>query len=673
MADASGGDDQLNRSGNPARPSSRTMDVQTDHTDRFPPFKCRLTKLAGKISKHMVNRGSRTILKTFRAEFLAQVNQCMTVQNNYCSAKGSIDDEDKRWVEDINFNTKRIFDNIDNYIINTSRPPSGATPDYNKVHRDKLGKVQLAAKLLEEENEKFRRELLAERKKAQQGYDEAKEKQRLLLQEQDERQVTEQKLKKKIEFLLNQQQTNDSNNQPTSDSKKCEAKSNKINFQNWTVKNDDLQSTKTVESGDLIRNTRSVFRLPKMDLKPYDGDPKKWPDFVAMFRDLVHLDDTLSTTEKMAILKRSLSDEIRTEMMAKHCQIFTATPPAHKHGQKQGQQPENKKPSAPTPKAVKFCEVNTPKTLTCLLCREDHRLAQCKQFTSLSVEERANMIKQWGCCLRCLSKGHIMRDPPSAPHFGGSWERLIKSAKTALRGILNERSVNDDVLLTAIVGAEALLNSRPLTHVTVNPDDLEALTPNHFLLLCAHPGCNFDSSPAAPLSSRKRHQHAQQLITHFWKRWLHEYVPNQIERRKWLRERRNLAVGDIVLVVTANSPRGYWPIGRVVNVYQVPDGFIRSADVKVLHLHFQKKKGATDRPISTVLLISTLAPFTSFVSWKKTDRMFPEPETGPAMFQTLNFYYIWHRHRDKELHFSRCHSSLFFPAFANSTQFSLFL
>ena len=30
--------------------------------------------------------------------------------------------------------------------------------------------------------------------------------------------------------------------------------------------------------------------------------------------------------------------------------------------------------------------------------------------------------------------------PPVAPHFGGSWERLIKSAKSALRAILNERS-----------------------------------------------------------------------------------------------------------------------------------------------------------------------------------------------------------------------------------------
>ena len=54
------------------------------------------------------------------------------------------------------------------------------------------------------------------------------------------------------------------------------------------------------------------------------------------------------------------------------------------------------------------CERN--QTLVCLLCKEDHRLAQCKQFISLSLEERANMVKQWSCCLRCLSKGHLMRD-----------------------------------------------------------------------------------------------------------------------------------------------------------------------------------------------------------------------------------------------------------------------
>ena len=55
-------------------------------------------------------------------------------------------------------------------------------------------------------------------------------------------------------------------------------------------------------------------------------------------------------------------------------------------------------------------------------------------------------------------------------------------------------SVAEDVVLTAIVEAEALLNSWPLTHVSVIPDDLEALTLNHFLLLRAYPSCHLDFS-----------------------------------------------------------------------------------------------------------------------------------------------------------------------------------
>lgn len=105
---------------------------------------------------------------------------------------------------------------------------------------------------------------------------------------------------------------NESSGKPNTDSKEAESTTKKIYFQQWTTQTDDIQSTKTVEAGDLIRNTRSVFRLPKMDINPYDGDPKKWPDFIAIFRDLVHSD---STTEKMAILKRSLSDEIRNGLV----------------------------------------------------------------------------------------------------------------------------------------------------------------------------------------------------------------------------------------------------------------------------------------------------------------------------------------------------------------------
>ncbi len=68
---------------------------------------------------------------------------------------------------------------------------------------------------------------------------------------------------------------------------------------------------KKKDSTESNRNTRSVFRLPKLNLKPYDGDPKKWPDFIAIFRDLVHSNSSLSSTEKMALLKRFLSEDIR--------------------------------------------------------------------------------------------------------------------------------------------------------------------------------------------------------------------------------------------------------------------------------------------------------------------------------------------------------------------------
>jgi hypothetical protein len=55
----------------------------------------------------------------------------------------------------------------------------------------------------------------------------------------------------------------------------------------------------------------SVFRLPKMNLKQFDGDPKNWQDFIAIFSDLVHDNNSLTATQKMAILKRLLTPEIR--------------------------------------------------------------------------------------------------------------------------------------------------------------------------------------------------------------------------------------------------------------------------------------------------------------------------------------------------------------------------
>lgn len=71
---------------------------------------------------------------------------------------------------------------------------------------------------------------------------------------------------------------------------------------------------------------------------------------------------------------------------------------------------------------------------------------------------------------------------PSAPHFGCVFEAMVKSAKRAMKAILKNAEITDEELLTAICGAEKLLNSRPITYVSSNPDDLSPLTPNHFLM-----------------------------------------------------------------------------------------------------------------------------------------------------------------------------------------------
>ena len=72
-------------------------------------------------------------------------------------------------------------------------------------------------------------------------------------------------------------------------------------------------------------------------------------------------------------------------------------------------------------------------------------------------------------------------NPPIAPHFGGVHESMLKSAKKAIKAILGQADINDEELMTVIVGAEGLINSRPLTYQSANHADDVPLTPNHFL------------------------------------------------------------------------------------------------------------------------------------------------------------------------------------------------
>lgn len=144
---------------------------------------------------------------------------------------------------------------------------------------------------------------------------------------------------------------------------------------------------------------------------------------------------------------------------------------------------------------------------------------------------------------------------PGNPEAGGAWERLVQSTKRILAVTLKEVAPRVETLRGLLIEAANILNSRPLTHLPVEPSDPEPLTPNHFLL----GGPNSTTTPRVPESSlpcaRKQWRICQQLTHRFWARWVRDYLPELTRRSKHYAEAPPLKAGDLVLVCDANTSR----------------------------------------------------------------------------------------------------------------------
>ena len=173
-------------------------------------------------------------------------------------------------------------------------------------------------------------------------------------------------------------------------------------------------------------------------------------------------------------------------------------------------------------------------------------------------------------------------NPPRAPHFGGVFERMVRAMKQVLQTVLYKADLTEEELLTALVQAEALVNSRPLTVVSDDIDDPEPLTPAHFLI--GH------ASMTTPLEhvesdSRINPRHwwkvLQNLMQQIWKRWMREVVARANLASKWFKDAVDLDVGTVLIVADSSLPRARWSLGRVVATYPGRDGRVRVVDIKV--------------------------------------------------------------------------------------------
>ena len=172
---------------------------------------------------------------------------------------------------------------------------------------------------------------------------------------------------------------------------------------------------------------------------------------------------------------------------------------------------------------------------------------------------------------------------PSAPWYGGWWERLVRSVKVGLRKVLGRRCLTRAELETVLHEIESCINSRPLTYVTDDSACDEPLTPNHFLIgrgSVFGPAVVEDPENVSVNSLCQRESVRRSRLEQFWRVWRDDYVRNLPALVPNFKSRGGLRVGSVVMIHRDNVPRLQWPWGTVERLHPGKDGIVRSVDVR---------------------------------------------------------------------------------------------
>ncbi|XP_062703860.1 uncharacterized protein LOC134286283 [Aedes albopictus] len=186
--------------------------------------------------------------------------------------------------------------------------------------------------------------------------------------------------------------------------------------------------------------------------------------------------------------------------------------------------------------------------------------------------------------------------PPRSPNFGGIWEAGVKAAKSHLKVILCEASLTYEEMNTVLVQIEAILNSRPLTQISNDANDLTALTPGHFLVgreLTAVPEPSYGN---VRVSSLSRWQHLQKLKQDFWARWSAEYLSELQPRSKWYKDKVTVRPGMLVVIREDNMAPQLWHLGRITEVTPGAEGLVRVVKIRTAN-------GEVTRSVSKIAIL----------------------------------------------------------------------
>jgi len=193
--------------------------------------------------------------------------------------------------------------------------------------------------------------------------------------------------------------------------------------------------------------------------------------------------------------------------------------------------------------------------------------------------------------------------PKRAPWYGGWWERLVGLTKIALKKVLGKSRITLTVLETLVVEVEAILNDRPLTHISPDIDDLEPLTLAH--LLHGHRIVSLprettdkqelDDPTFGNLDDINRRSQLQAfLLNQFKFRWRHEYLTSLREyHRTSGQNTQTIKPGDVVLIHD-DTPRITWKLAVIEELLKGNDGLVRAANIRTA-------QGRTNRPTARLI------------------------------------------------------------------------
>ena len=177
---------------------------------------------------------------------------------------------------------------------------------------------------------------------------------------------------------------------------------------------------------------------------------------------------------------------------------------------------------------------------------------------------------------------------PLAPWWGGFYESLMSSIKAPLKKILKGSLLDVDEINTVLHEVSAMINSRPLTYVSDDTEDMEYLTPAKFLTGKQTMFIPIDSEVSTVSTSeelRKRRKAQNKCLNDIWKSWVEKYLYH-LAYKNTKTMYVDIKLGQLVQVLDHSIPRQIWKIGVIAEVYPGRDGVIRSVKVKLANGKF---------------------------------------------------------------------------------------